>query len=167
MIYNFDFTGSPIWDLFSKEAIMLENSWNTAVRIMFDLPLQTHRYFIEPISGVRHLKFVLVERFLSFLEQITKSRKTFTKHVLKYVKHDVRSVTGSNLRNILLMTNRDNIEEITTHDVKKLKYHEVTQENVWKIDFIKELIAIKNNQASLNDFSKEELDVILTNLCTN
>ena len=65
------------------------------------------------------------------------------------------------------MTNRDTIEEITTHDVKKLKYHEVTQENLWKIDFIKEIIAIKNNQASLNNFSKEELDDILRNLCTN
>jgi hypothetical protein len=46
LIYNFDFTGSPVWDLFSSDAIMLENSWNTSVRIMYDLPLQTHRIFI-------------------------------------------------------------------------------------------------------------------------
>ena len=46
LIYNFHFTGSPLWDLFSREAIMLEKSWNTAVRIMFDLPMQTHKYFI-------------------------------------------------------------------------------------------------------------------------
>ena len=66
LIYNFHFTGSPIWDLFSKDAGMLENSWNTAVRLMFDLPLQTHRYLIEPVSEVTHLKFVLIERFLEF-----------------------------------------------------------------------------------------------------
>ena len=40
--YNWDFTGSPLWDLFSRETEMLENTWNTAVRIMFDLPRQTH-----------------------------------------------------------------------------------------------------------------------------
>jgi hypothetical protein len=40
-IYNLHFTGSVLWDLFSKEAIMLENSWNTSVRVMFDLPMQT------------------------------------------------------------------------------------------------------------------------------
>ena len=47
-IFNLDFTGSPLWDSFSREAIMLENTWNTAVRIMFGIPLSTHRYFIEP-----------------------------------------------------------------------------------------------------------------------
>ena len=135
-IYNFDFTGSPIWDLFCKEAVMLENSWNTAVRIMYDLPLQTHRYFIEPLSGAKHWKFVLIERFLGFLEQILKSRKTVPKHILKYVKHDVKSVTGSNLRNILLLTDRDAIEEVSKHDIKALKYHEVTIENSWKIGLI-------------------------------
>ena len=57
LIFNFHFTGSPLWDLFSKEAVMIENSWNTAVRVMFDLPIQTHRSFIEPVSETKHLKF--------------------------------------------------------------------------------------------------------------
>ena len=62
-IYNFHFTGSPLWDLFSKEAKMLENSWNTSVKVMYDLPIQTHRNLIEPVSQTKHLKFVLLERF--------------------------------------------------------------------------------------------------------
>ena len=139
-IYNFHFTGSPIWDLFCKEAVMLENSWNTAVRIMYNLPLQTHRYFIEPISDVKHLKFVLIERFLGFIDQINKSRKAIPKHVLNYVKHDVKSVTGSNLRNILLLTDKDTVEEINSIDIKKLKYHQVTKENDWKIELLREII---------------------------
>ena len=146
---------------------MLENSWNTAVRLMYDLPLQTHRFFIEPISEVKHLKFVLLERFLGFLDQISKSRKTIPKHVLKYVMHDVRSVTGSNLRNILLLTEKDTIEEISIHDIKKLKYHKVTDENAWKIDLVKEITEIKNHQLSLNEFSMEEITDILKNLCTS
>ena len=97
LIYNFDFTGSPVWDLFSPEAIMLENSWNTSVRIMHDLPLQTHRAFIEPVSKCKHLKFVLLERFLIFLDQIKKSKKSVPKHLLNFIKQDVRSTTGSNL----------------------------------------------------------------------
>ena len=45
-IFNSHFTGSPIWDLFSPEAIMLENSWNVSFRRMYDLPMQTHRYLV-------------------------------------------------------------------------------------------------------------------------
>ena len=58
-VYNFHFTSSHIWDLFLKEATMLENSWNTSVKIMFDLPIQTHRCLIEPVSQSKHLKFIL------------------------------------------------------------------------------------------------------------
>ena len=49
MIYNSHFSGSPLWDLFSREMEMLENSWNMSFRVMYGLPLQTHRYFVERI----------------------------------------------------------------------------------------------------------------------
>ena len=45
-IYNSHFSGSPVWDLFSHEAFMLENTWNKSMRLMFDLPLQTHKYLL-------------------------------------------------------------------------------------------------------------------------
>ena len=151
-----------MWDLFCREAVMLENTWNTAVRIMYDL----HRCLIELVSGAQHLKFVLIERFLGFLEQIKKSRKTVPKHILKYVKSDVRSITGSNVRNILLLTEKDNFEEVTKHDIKELKYHASAGDDSWKISFIKEITEIKNNKLGLNEFTKEELNEILAHLCT-
>ena len=36
-IYNIHFTGSAIWDLFSRESIMIENTWNVSIRNMFNL----------------------------------------------------------------------------------------------------------------------------------
>ena len=132
-IYNFHFTGSAIWDLFSREAIMLENTWNTAVRIMFDLPLQTHRNLIEPISKTKHLKFVLIERFLSFLKQIVKSKKLIPKQLLSFIKNDVCSTTGSNLRNILLLTNKNNIEEMCIDEIRKMVFEEIDDKDKWKI----------------------------------
>ena len=44
-IYNSHFTGSPLWNLFSKESEMFYNTWNKSIRLMFDVPLKTHRYF--------------------------------------------------------------------------------------------------------------------------
>ena len=167
LIYNFHFTGSPVWDLFSREAVMLENTWNTAVRLMYDLPLQTHRCLIEPVSEVQHLKFVLIQRFLGFLEQIEKSSKNVTKHILKYAKGDVRSITGSNIRNILLLTEKDTFADISKHDIRELTYHKIDTEDQWKIGFIREITEIKNDQLNLNEFTKEELNDILEYLCTS
>ena len=76
-------------------------------------------------------------------------------------------MTGSNLRNILLLAEKDTIEEISIHDIKNLKYHKVTDENAWKIELVKEITEIKNHQLSLNEFSMEEITDILKNLCTS
>ena len=50
-IYNYHFTGSPIWDLFGKQILSLEASYNRSVKNMFNLPLQTHRNLIEHVTG--------------------------------------------------------------------------------------------------------------------
>ena len=46
-IFNSHFSGSSLWDLFSKEAIQLENKWNVLMRLMLDLPRGTHRRLVE------------------------------------------------------------------------------------------------------------------------
>ena len=68
--------------------------------------------------------------------------KTFTKKIskqlLSFIKHDVRSTTGSNLRSILFMTNKSTINDVTKEDIKTLKYNECEPENAWKIIMVKE-----------------------------
>ena len=85
-IYNFHFTGSPLWDLFSKEAKMLENSWITSFKVMYDLPIQTHRNLSKPVSQAKHLKHVVLERFFSFLNQYQKSKKQVPNHLLNLMQ---------------------------------------------------------------------------------
>jgi hypothetical protein len=66
------------------------------------------------------LKFVLLERFLSFLNQIENSKKLVPKQMLNFIKHDVRSTTGYNLRNLLLLTDKNTIDELCKDDIRKL-----------------------------------------------
>ena len=133
---------------------------------MFDLPIQTHRFIIEPISQTKHLKSVLMERFLSFLMQIEKSTKKVPKQLLAFIKNDVRSSTGSNLRNILLLTDKSNIDDLRKDHIREIKYQDVDPTNEWKIGFIKEITDVKFNQLEVENFSKEELEEILDFLCT-
>ena len=65
-IFNSHFTGSPLWDLFSPEARMLESTWNRNIKLIFGLPYETHRYFMCPLSGSKHLRFILQKRFIYF-----------------------------------------------------------------------------------------------------
>ena len=122
---------------------------------------------IEQISKTKHLKFVLIERFLSFLNQIVKSKKLIPKQLLSFINNDFRSTTGSNLRNILLLTDKNNIEEICIDDIRKMVFEEIDDREKWKIDFINEISDVKFNQLDVEHFSREELDEILNFLCTS
>ena len=56
-------------DIFSKPVRQLENSWSVSVRQMWGLPLNTHKYFVEPLGGVHQTwqfgspKFGLTSKF--------------------------------------------------------------------------------------------------------
>ena len=65
--------------------------------------------------------------FLSFLSQIKNSDKAAPKVLLECIKHDMISITGSNLRNMLLLTEKDNITDLVVSDVEKMEYHELSE----------------------------------------
>ena len=145
----------------------MESSWNVNIKIAFDLPFATHRSLIKPITGTSHIKEILVKRFLSFLNQIKNSPKQMPKHILNTIKLDVRSTTGSNLRNILLLTNKSNIDKLELLDFKCVNYHPIKKEDDWKPGIILEITDVKFNQLEVDGFSFEELEEILDYVCTS
>ena len=166
-IYCSHFTGSPLWNLFCDEAEQVESSWNRNIKIAFDLPYATHRYLIKPIVKSNHVKEILVKRFLSFINQIRKSPKMIVNHILKAIKFDVRSTTGSNLRNIMLATGKSSVEKLEISDFKSIKYHPIAKEDSWRPEMILELTDIKFDILEVEGFSHEELKEILSYACTS
>ena len=150
----------------SEDVIKLESSYNTNVKIVFDLPYNTHRCLIEPITGRRHLRIILMKRFMSFVSQIKKSTKQIPKQMLRIIREDVRSTTGSNLRSILQQTQKVHVDHLQTSDVLQLEYHPVQDEDKWKIHIIKEILSVKSNTLEVKEFDDEDLSDILNHLCS-
>jgi hypothetical protein len=50
-IYNSSFPGSVLWDLTAHNTKMIINTWSVAVRHMWGLPFNAHKYLIEKLSG--------------------------------------------------------------------------------------------------------------------
>ena len=146
---------------------MLYNSWNKSVRLMSKVPLQTHRYFLEHLSGTRHLKITLIKRFLSFIAQLENSPKILPNILLQTIRRDCRSTTGSNLRNILMMTSKDDILELAPFETTLMLYEPVAPENRWRIPLIKELIDIKWNESTIENLSYSEIEDIIVDICTS
>ena len=164
-IYNSHFTGSQLWKFGSREQEKFEGTYNRSVKIFFDLPWATHRYFVEPLTGVPHMRRLLVKRYVSFIEKIRKSSKTALGHLLKIVERDVRTTTGSNLRTIMLQAGLNRLEDLKVSNCD-FDYNKVGEADVWRLDFVRELVELRNGDLVVPGMNHEDLEVILEYLCT-
>ena len=163
-IYNSHYYGSPLWNLFGSGARGIETSFNRSVKIMLDLPYATHRSLIEPLTGETHVKTMLISRFLGFLDKIRNSGKKALTMLMETAMMDVRSVTGNNLRNIMLLVGKTSVADVRKNDV--VSYFKLEDNEFWKVQAIKDIIDTKAGKLDVPGFTMEELDEILLHLCT-
>ena len=83
------------------------------------------------------------------------------------MKDDARSTTGQNLRNMMLLFNKNSIDEIEEKDIIEYVYAPVESHDEWKLQMIKELIDVKNKELEIENLSKEEVDHMIEYLCTS
>ena len=164
-IFNSYFYGSCLWNLFGNEATRLEKTWNVSQRIMLGLPRQSHRYFVEPLSSTRHIRFALIERFIKFAKSLEVSEKTVLRKIFQSVKRDCRSTTGENLRNLMKLTKKTDVDDIDIGSSKGLVYNPIPLGEEWKGNFAEELVEMKSNRHGV-DLSTVELDAILREVTT-
>ena len=93
------------------------------------------------------------------------AKKNCLKNVFLKIRYDTQSVTSNNLRKILLLLDKDDIDELTPHDAKNIVYAPLPSEDEWRIGFAKEITDIKFGRMSLEGFSTEELNDLLRYVC--
>ena len=166
-IWNTHFSGSPLWNLFSPGAERMIGSYNRSIKCMLKLPLATHRYMLEPLSGEKPAMAILVDRFLSFMDMIENSDKEAIKMLRKEAMKDVRSTTGANYRGIMLLSGQSSIKKVTRESVKEIQYYEINQNNQWKVNIAADLINLRDGIKEIEGFEKEEMSVLLNNICVS
>ena len=134
---------------------------------MADLPFGTHRNLIEAVSGQQHMSLTLIRNYLNFIQKVKQSSKQVMKQLYNVAKSDVRTTTGCNLRNILLLTDLSSIDDLKPSTVGKIKYKEIMDEDKWRIPLIKEVMDMKSGNTSPPEgWTLEEMAEILDFACT-
>ena len=163
--FNTHFYGTPVWDMFSTKFRKVEKAWNTSNRIIFSLPRTTHRYLIEPISDRSHIIFSLWKRLMKFTTSIALNQKVVLRNVFHIIKRDCRTITGRNLRNIMLASGNTLYDKKIHYCISKMKYHPIPDQESWRVHLIKELLDTERGISKIEDFTKEELDAIKDFAC--
>ena len=87
-------------------------------QIIFNVPRDTYRYWIESISQCLHVKTMLASRCVSFYETIEASSKLCIRFLSNLCKNDLNTVLG---RNIFSIANDSsvNLSDLSKMLVKK------------------------------------------------
>ena len=130
---------------------------------MLDLPRNTHRYFLEPLSRTRHITKSLKQRFINFIGRLGKSKKEVLRSVLRLVESDCRSTTGVNIRKLLI---EEDVHQISLINIDRRPYKVAPHGEDWKIILEEEILDIKSGQSNVENFSMREVDEISHYVCT-
>ena len=166
-IYNSSYYGCVLWNYESNEVKRFDKSWNVAMRKIFRLPYQSHRCFLEPLSQSNHAIFSFYKRFIKFTDSLKLSSKSLLKNLFNIVKNDCRSKTGSNLRNLMILTGKTKVENLCVGNISKLKYVNLPADDEWKIAIMNEITDLRYGLLEVPHFKKSELQEILCYVCTS
>ena len=114
------------------------------------------------------MKLKIIKYFLNFINSIRNSAKHVLRQLLSLSKDDVRTTTGQNLRNILLLTNKQHVDDLRPGIGDGIEYHQIGEEDVWRINMVKEITDLKNGiLENPEGWSSDELELILHWVCTD
>lgn len=166
-MYICDFYGSSLWDFCSSEVQKLFNSWNVAVRILFNLPRDTHRYLIEPISDVPHIKTLICSRYVQFVDSLLSCKKLSIRLLAYLSKDDHRTVLCKNLNSIASDCNGQRNLLDKKFVKQNLRFCNIEPNLAWRVPILKELIDIRSNDYDLPQFEGQDIATMINFLCSD
>ena len=167
-VYGTALYGSCLWQLNCEEHLQLNRSWNTAMRIIWELPQKTHTRFIESLSFVPHLESVLTGRYLGFVGSLSSTSNTVLSIIFRSCSRNVSSQTGQNIRYLLDKYSIANIESLISekNNIKKSTVNPPSADDSWKVKLIEEISLAKKSLVEV-DFEEEYLEEILKFVSTD
>lgn len=165
-IFGTAFYGSALWSLNCEDHLKLNRSWNTTVKMVFDLPFETHKRFVESLTPVPHLQSTLHGRYVGFLNNLKESKKPEIKLLFNICANDKSSNTGQNIDYLMKTYNLGTLEELVFErdKIKITRVYPLEDGELWKPILIEELCLSKLGYLE-NGFETEVIEDILNSLC--
>ena len=105
-LYCCDFYGSMMWDLYGDQAEQMYRSWNTCVKLSWEVPRSTHTFLVDGFlgSGLPTVRQQILSRYPKFFRSLLDSPSHEVAVVARLVGNNARTTTGKNLLNLRLET---------------------------------------------------------------
>lgn len=165
-IYCTSFYGSNLWDL--DNCNKLYNQWNCCIRKIWNLPCETHKYFIDELSTMPHIKVQLFKRFYKFCCSIDNSCKPSIQFLFNLLKNKRYSLLGKNIYSLCKFCNVQSLNDIKNIDFRNLNSVLFPENEKWRLPLLWELINDLYFDKNMIDFENEtDIYEFLNYVCTS
>ena len=156
---------------FKSSLKKLQVTWRKALRRVWKIPNTTHCAILRGLHNGLCDKHVFISRFMKFVAEMLRSGSTMTQYLFKRLLQVPKSVLNQNLsfcvQDLDIPFNPDELIEVNTEKMVKLKCSQACKaENCAVGSVVKELCDVRDNLKDC-ELTKDEVIMILRDLCVN
>ena len=157
-----------LWNLYGPKAEQYFRSWNTCVKLSWNVPRSTHTYFVENLlaADFTTLRTQILSRYVKFFQKLLSSKSLEVKILAELVGKDATSTTGNNLARIRLESGLDPWVVSGSTMSAKLPPAEVPDQDEWRLPLLEKYIR-KRHEAESNLEDTDQLNELINSLCSN
>ena len=160
--------GSMLWDLKGDSAQQYFRSWNTCVKLIYDVPRSTFTYLVEGFlaKSQTSLRNQILSRYPGFFRKLLTSPSKEVRILARVVQDDPRSTTCQNLRYLREATKVEHVEEYSSWRVRSLLPLKTVPENeMWRLGLMSTLMVAKSEKFMMVQDNKR-ICAMLDSLCS-
>ena len=167
-VYSAHFYGAMLWNLYGEMAGQVFRSWNTCVKLAWEVPRWTHNYFVEGVlsGNLPSVRKKILVQYVRFFQNLLKSKSPEIVMLANTVGRDLGSVTGKNLFNVECEFDLDPWNCSPEVLKKKYSYYSVPDVDKWRLPLLVKPLEPKMEMEACEENSKSIRELI-DSLCSS
>ena len=156
-VLSSDAYGSMLWDLSSDQAEQYFKSWNTCIKLVYEVPRSTFTYLVEGfLAGDQvSLRNQVLSRYPGFYRNLLNSASKEVRILARIVSRDPRSNTWKNLQYLERLTNLRQPHSYSAFRLKEaLPVKKVPVGEQWRLGLLTSLLRLKAEKLTRVEDSK-------------
>ena len=165
-VYASDAYGFMLYDLSSQASQSYLKSWNTFVKLAWDVPRDTYTYIVEDSLAENFvpLRKQIYSRYVKFFQNLFTSSSKEVRHIARIISHDARSTVFRNINFLQQISGLSPWDYSGWRILEKIGNASAPPNNEWRLSLLMKLLATRRqNLAALEDTNR--LTCMINSLC--
>ena len=156
-----------LWSLSSNTTEQFFRSWNTCVKLVYDIPRSTFTYLVEGYFAKNHvtLRNQVLARYPGFFQSLLNSPSKEVKLLANVVSRDPRSNTYQNLKHVEALSGLSPWDFSTGRIKAELPVLKVPEGELWRLGLMTNFLRMREEKNMLNE-NTSRICAMMDSLCS-